>query len=624
MASSNSNAHTESAKMEQIITEFFAKSLQILLESRSPCLSSRNYSGEQGISSPSSSSSSSSSVRPRDKWFNLALRECPAALENIDLWRQNNLEPMVVDVILVQRPVDCYPVNSSPRKELVRNLSMKERYPLCMNSDQEEYGCLERSEKIVERWVVHYESRKIRDTSHGNRRSSNSTLYKKTILLLRSLYATVRLLPAYKIYHDLNSSSQIRPFFLAHRVSSFAEPFTRKEEAEMQRFAFTPVDTSCGRLCITVLYRSEISDINSEPSTPLSPQVIPDYVGSPLADPLRRFPSIPVAGVASHGSPSSSQFTRRHSWSFDAYRTSTPLTSFSPSPTHSEPQALNSNPSPRCFPPSSLPPHPPETSLIHKKDTAFDEYFQSPVFSISSSPSASPSPPIRIPGSHLSNALLRSESAPVRIPMARIANSPASKQTLPPSPPLKSSRSSTYRSDKGMGLLHSGIPNEKLFPLKKEETRQFSRSSSRSFPEDFDEPDFTCPFDVDEDDITDPSSRPESFEQRGPFCEPLEPGGSFPTRTHDAAVGALVLMLRKAPPLRQDFSKSVDSSDALRPEIWGNTNQTSDVPVQEAASSSVMSSRLIVSKTTADALEELQGYRDLKNLLLSQCSKSHI
>ncbi|PON83550.1 Autophagy-related protein [Trema orientale] len=647
MASSHGNAHSESAKMEQIITEFFAKSLQIILESRSPYMSSRNYSGEQGISSPSSSSSSSSSVRPRDKWFNLALKECPAALENIDLWRQSNPEPMVVDVILVQKTiVDCDPVNFSPKKELVRNLSMKDRYPICMNSDQEEFGCGEKSEEIVERWVVQYESRKTRDNSHGNRRSSNSTLYKKTILLLRSLYATVRLLPAYKIYHDLNSSSQIRPFTLGHRVSSFVEPFTRREEAEMQRFVFTPVDTSCGRLCLSVLYRSSVSDISSEPSTPLSPQVIPDYVGSPLADPLKRFPSIPVAGSASHGSPSSSPFTRRHSWSFDIYRNSTPLASFSPSPTHSEPQASNSNPSSRRFPPSSLPPHPPETSLIHKKDTGFDEYFPSPVFSPSLSPSASPSPPICIPVSHLSNALLRYESAPVRIPTGKLANSPVFKQTLPPSPSLKNSRSSTSMSDKSMGAMHSGTPNEKLFPFWKEETRQFSgvklssnssprvslsRSSSPSFPEDFDEPDFACPFDVDEDDITDPSSRPKSFEQKGPFCEPLEPGGSFPTRkSQNAAVGALVLMLKKAPPLRQDFSKSVNSSEALRPETWGNyvleNNQTSEgqAPVQHVASSSVMSSGLVVSKTTADALEELQGYRELKNLLLSQGSKSHI
>lgn len=35
----------------------------------------------------------------------------------------------------------------------------------------------------------------------------------------------------------------------------------------------------------------------------------------------------------------------------------------------------------------------------------------------------------------------------------------------------------------------------------------FSRSSSRSYQDDFDDTDFICPFDVDDDDTTDPGSR---------------------------------------------------------------------------------------------------------------------
>ncbi|XWS44765.1 hypothetical protein CRYUN_Cryun15aG0075900 [Craigia yunnanensis] len=439
MASSHGNTYTEAAKMEQVITEFFYKSLLIILESRSPYVSSHNYSGEQTVSSPSSSSSSWSSVRPRDKWFNLALRECTSALENLDLCRQSNFEPVVVDVILEHKPLDWEPATFSPKRDLVRNLSSKDKNSFFWNSDQEESGNETRSEKIIERWFVQHESRKGKDCSSGSRRSSSNNLrplYKKLILLLRSLYMTVRLLPAFNIFRDLNSSGQLRPFKLVPGVSSFIEPFSRKEEAEMQRFCFTPVDTSCGRLCLSVLYRSSISDISSESSTPMSPQFIPDYVGNPLADPLRRFPSLPV----SHSSPSL-PFSRRHSWSYDYYKASPPLVSFSPSPTHSESHASVSNPSSRCLPPMSLPPHPPETSLAHKKNTNFNEYCPSPNLSAfpSPSPSPSPSPPIHISGCHLSRALLRSESAPVNIPAPKLANSPvlSCKTNLPPSPPLK-------------------------------------------------------------------------------------------------------------------------------------------------------------------------------------------
>lgn len=315
MASSHGNAHSDTEKMERIISEFFAKTLHIILESRALYVSSHNSYGDQPLSSPSSSSSSSSSVRPRDKWFNLALRECPAALENIDLLRQNNLESIIIDVVLVHRH------SVSPK----RVLSLKKRYPLCCNTDEEQLGIESKSEKIVERWIVQYERRKIKDSNSGCRRSSNISLhklYKKSILLLRSLYATVRLLPAYQIFRDLNSSAKIRPFTLAHRVSSFVEPFTRKEESKMMKFGFTPVDTSSGRLCVSVMYFPSVSNLSSESLTSLSPQVISDYVGSPLADPLRRFPSLPLAGSPCHGSPSS----RRHSWNAPiTYSSSHPL-----------------------------------------------------------------------------------------------------------------------------------------------------------------------------------------------------------------------------------------------------------------------------------------------------------
>ncbi|TKY60405.1 Autophagy-related protein 13 [Spatholobus suberectus] len=633
MASSHGNAHSDAAKMEQIITEFFAKSLHIILESRALYVSSRNSYGDQAVSSPCSSSSSSSSVRPRDKWFNLALRECPAALENVELWRQNNLECVVIDVILVQRPLGWDPVTvsfSPKRVVLPRSSSPKERCPFGWNTDQEELGVVARTEKIVERWVVQYESRKTRDSNSGSRRSSNVSLhnlYKKSTLLLRSLYATVRLLPAYKIFRELNSSGQIRDFTLAHRVSSFVEPFTRKEEAEMMKFGFTPVDTSSGRLCLTVMYCPSASDVSPEPSTPMSPQVIPDYVGSPLADPLRRFPSLPVAGLPSHGSPSSLPSSRQRSWSFDHYRASPP--SYFPSPTHSESLLSVSNASYRRFPPASLPPHPTEMSLIQKKNTNFDDCYPSP------------SPSTYNSGSLPCKPLLRSESAPVSIPIAEVANSPgySNRHNLPPSPPLRGSRGAA-KIDRSTNAMQTGATAEKLFSLGKDESRKYSgvkisansspqisisRSSSRSYQDDFDDTDFTCPFDVDDDDMTDPGSRAESLDH-GHMAETLEAGGFFPIRkSHDAAVGALVQMLKKAPPLRQDFSTSQHLSQGTHPETW-NTNVQGPNQILEASGPvSIMSSGIIATrKTTADALEEFHAYKEMKNLLLMRGSKRQI
>ncbi|KAI7738628.1 hypothetical protein M8C21_017671 [Ambrosia artemisiifolia] len=143
-------------------------------------------------------------MRPRDKWFNLALRDCPAALENIDFWRQSNLEPMVVDVVLVQRERDWL---IGILREVLLKRCLKgtyRRFPVVWRSDSDEFGCDGYSVKIIERWVVQYDSKKGgKEGSLGNKGPNSTTshaLYKKPILLLRSLYVTVRLLPAYKIF----------------------------------------------------------------------------------------------------------------------------------------------------------------------------------------------------------------------------------------------------------------------------------------------------------------------------------------------------------------------------------------------------------------------------------------
>lgn len=617
------NPHSEIAKREQIITEFFAKSLHIILESRCPYVSSRNYSGEQILHSPSSSASSSSSTRPRDKWFNLALRDCPAALENIDFWRQSNLEPMVVDVILVQRPRNWDYSSSSPRVALERNLSSKERFPFIWKSDSDEFGSDGITEKIIERWIVQYETNEskkgCKEVSSGSKRStsiSSHALYKKSILLLRSLYVTVRLLPAYKIFREINSSGQIRSFSLIHRVSSSVEPLIRRDEAEMQQFMFTPVETSCGKLNISLSYLPSISDTTSESSTPMSPQFIPDYVGSPLADPLKRLPSVPMPP---HSPSSSSPFGRRHSWSYDASRASPPSALPSPSPTYSESRTLHSKFGSHRPPTSSRYPSM-EIAQVHK-DMGYDEYVPSPNFS----PSSSPSPPMYLHGSNMLKALLRADSAPVYIPTSRFGDPPLSsnnKTVLPFSPPPKGARPCLSLVERSSSTLQGATTTGKLLSHHEQDHarpsgvkissphKSFSRSSRLSFEDSYDDSEFSGPFVVDDDELMDPgSSRPGSSDRSGNLGTP-----------HERAVGALVQMLKKAPPLQQDLNRSqnVCNKKPSKPE----SSSCSGIQDPPAAASNMAASRVSAVKTTSDAMEELKVYMEMKQLLLRQSSKS--
>ncbi|RVW29253.1 Autophagy-related protein 13b [Vitis vinifera] len=122
--------------------------------------------------------------------------------------------------------------------------------------------------------------------------------------------------------------------------------------------------------------------------------------------------------------------------------------------------------------------------------------------------------------------------------------------------------------------------------------------------------------------------RPESYDHKRYRHEPVEPGGVLRVpKSQGAEVGALVLMLKTAAPLCQDLSSSTNFSQAPRSETWNNSiqppDQISEAPaVQDATSSRVASSGLVFSKTTADALEELKGYKDMKNVLIKQGLRS--
>uniref|UniRef100_A0A2N9HRX2 Autophagy-related protein 13 N-terminal domain-containing protein n=1 Tax=Fagus sylvatica TaxID=28930 RepID=A0A2N9HRX2_FAGSY len=87
-----SNSQPELGKLEQIVSQFLLKSLHIILDSRVPSLRPHDRSG--GLSS-------AFHVRKSDKWFNLVLGDRPAALENLNFWHRNVMDPMIIDVILV-------------------------------------------------------------------------------------------------------------------------------------------------------------------------------------------------------------------------------------------------------------------------------------------------------------------------------------------------------------------------------------------------------------------------------------------------------------------------------------------------------------------------------------------
>ncbi|CAH9058654.1 unnamed protein product [Cuscuta epithymum] len=542
------NPQGEHGRFEQILSQFLLKSLHIVLDSRVPSTRNQARIGE---------------VKKSDKWFNLVLGDRPSVLDNLNFWHRNLMEPMNIDIVLVQ---------DKPGSGL--------------------------SSTVIERWIVQYESKRTSSSQVGDSSSYKKT-YKKLIILLRSLYSMTKLLPAYKAFRKL-SSSQSCDFELNYKVSSFSAPFSRTEEQLMKHYSFIPVDVQNGCFCLSVTYHENLlSEFNLETSACFPTEIITDYVGSPLADPMRSFPSMSLdKGVLPTSYPlrrtqssTPGPFHRPHSWTSGVHRGI----------------SLAQNDRLRW------------TAGVHNGiSLAQNERFL-----------GSPSPPFSPPA-------YISESSPVNIPHSmNIRNSRYTSHNfsdpnrilLPPQSPRSTkhdSLSHEYPSGiralkkpdaarAGETMFGSANLSPKISRDVKDDSGRFSssdsprigfsRSSSRvSVQGDLDDPDFACPFVVDD---VDSSSSLASQNLDKKAVGPESPAQAFfgTRKAQDSAVGALVQMLKTAPPLRQDTS-CYSTTSSVKPDLEG-----------EGITASF---DLSAPRKISDALEELKAYKELKDVLLSK------
>ncbi|KAJ3680091.1 hypothetical protein LUZ60_016369 [Juncus effusus] len=553
--------------MEQIVSQFLSKALHAILSARIPHI--HPPSGRQPY-------------RKRDRWFHLALGDLPPALDDPSgLLPQGVTEPLIIDVLLSPRDDPTLP------------------------------------EAIIERWVAQCEIPPPWSALHSPAEtSSNSFLvkrtYKKSIILLRSIYSVLRLLPAHRIFKLLRASNQSYNYDLSYRISSFAEPFSREEESDLRTHCFAPVETQSGQLAVSVQYRPCLSSFNLEISSLLPPMLIADYVGSPAADPMRAFPSSP--------SPSNSSLLH--------HSTSAPHRFLhEPRPSSSAPASAplfprqNSfdNPANRLLPPQ------------HRKSAfSFDEYKLSPPFYLS----PTPSPPTFSSSSYMQSRL-RSETAPVSIPKSGISNpgfrSPVSsdpaRNFLPPPSPRRSltlldpSSQDSFRKAEGLkisdvlsnvyGGSGSGSATPKGLKDGRDDSGRFSTDSPRfggasrssSRVSDLEDADFSYPFAVDDVDSASDSQINRINEELG------QNATSSSLKSQEAAVGALVHMLKNASPLRDSTFPSNYSSKS---ELFNNFNQDNNLMSGNSNSSSFLSRR------ASDALDELTSYKEIKEMLIRQ------
>eukprot|EP01117_Protostelium_nocturnum_P015258 TRINITY_DN5898_c0_g1_i1.p1 TRINITY_DN5898_c0_g1~~TRINITY_DN5898_c0_g1_i1.p1 ORF type:complete len:547 (+),score=97.14 TRINITY_DN5898_c0_g1_i1:123-1763(+) len=145
-------------RTEQIIRELYVKLTQIILQSRVPTVvqqSKNNNNGKIKI----------------NKWFNLELEELENITQELTPWAQNMYLPLYIRIFFNSKK------SSQQHEERV----------------------------LLEKWKIQFEPY----TGSSRESVEVPTLYKKLVLLVRSLYSFLRVVPAYRVFRDCNRNKMM-------------------------------------------------------------------------------------------------------------------------------------------------------------------------------------------------------------------------------------------------------------------------------------------------------------------------------------------------------------------------------------------------------------------------------
>ncbi|KAL3133251.1 hypothetical protein ABBQ38_007134 [Trebouxia sp. C0009 RCD-2024] len=311
---------TDKQQTDHIIGECLMKAAHVILGSRSEP-------NKQPVQHPG-----------RKTWFNLNIDEVAAASQVFDNWRKDTNTPAFIEVYM--RPWGP----SGEQTSLQPSTSGQQ--DICLQTDAFPAATL------LERWMFHFEACPP-DGNLQRRRAQLARLdppavYKRAVVMLRSLTSYVRLLPGYRMYKACkrSSSSPARLGFCllkGHQSSMGSTTATH-----LRHFSFTPLETPYGQFKLEVDYApaAAVNFLEQSTSSQHQAEIILDYVrGAQPADKQRlshnalrggltaslqgswRQPSLANPAAAERTEEpqrSSSLGLRRHSWSREVVRISPP------------------------------------------------------------------------------------------------------------------------------------------------------------------------------------------------------------------------------------------------------------------------------------------------------------
>uniref|UniRef100_A0A060T6L4 Autophagy-related protein 13 n=1 Tax=Blastobotrys adeninivorans TaxID=409370 RepID=A0A060T6L4_BLAAD len=242
-----------SGKLNQVLQNFFSKTAQVIIQSR--VQASPVYA--RGSGAPK-----------QNKWFNLELEETDLFREELRLWKSADfataasVPPLVVETFLDVRSLGPQQALVVTNPDGSQSVALK--------------GGTSRTEIVLERWVIELmpPGAGSGTTSSGTDSTELPVVYKKAIVLFRSLYAYCRLVPTWYLRRRLTRTKlNVSPVTVGCRVLNGANPISSKGRIGLTKpvgdgdsssylssgldtYYFSPVDTPAGNLRITVSYRT--------------------------------------------------------------------------------------------------------------------------------------------------------------------------------------------------------------------------------------------------------------------------------------------------------------------------------------------------------------------------------
>ncbi|KAK6442586.1 autophagy protein 13 [Oleoguttula sp. CCFEE 5521] len=194
----------ETSKLNQIIQNFHTKAALMICSSRATLPQAYGKSGEAR----------------QNKWFNVVLNETEALLEDLQDWRRPDLHDDPPPPLEIEVYLDASQISQTQALTIVdeqgKRWDVADSLRTSADSSPRLDGAPER-EIVLERWTI-----EMGEASRYKATQLNDALpnvYKKGVVLFRSLFTFSRLLPAWKLHRRLSRQpSSVQPLKLRFRI----------------------------------------------------------------------------------------------------------------------------------------------------------------------------------------------------------------------------------------------------------------------------------------------------------------------------------------------------------------------------------------------------------------------